>query len=185
MAGGSNAAAREQLCKRNKANLIVDSSLLTHRNHGVSIHTLSSDIHSLTVAVSLVTLATSVPLPVRRGHTTARRGMHKPIASLVMSNMALGLSRRVASPPIPVLAQSVSILSAPAAETASSVLCVSTPATSPGALRASPRRPVLSVSSTTLPTTSSSAPTPSPAPPSSRLMPPPSDNGTRPTTACR
>ena len=59
-----------------------------------------------------------------------------------MSNMALELSRRVASLPILVLALSASILSAPEAATANSAPSVSTQATSHGALKALLRKSV-------------------------------------------
>jgi len=70
------------------------------------------------------------------------------------------LSRRAASPPTPVWAQSASTLSAPVVVTRSSVLSVSSPVTSPGVPRALPARPVSSVSLSTPPTTSWSAQTP-------------------------
>jgi len=95
------------------------------------------------------------------------------------------LSKLVASLPTPVLVPSAFTSSALAVATTSTGPYVLTRAISPGAPRAAPARPVSSVSSTIRRTTSWSAPTLSRSQPSSRLMPPPSDSGTRPTTANR
>merc|ERR1711964_76878 len=116
--------------------------------------------------VFLETPDTSALLLVRREHITGRSALSKPADRS----------------PTPVSEQRESILSVPVVATASSVPFVSTPATSPGLLRVSPARSVLSSSLSILPTTSWSEPTPSPDPPSSKSMPLLSVNGTRPTT---